>query len=128
VYENNGFRIEVGFYEGKYYYEQFRKLDPQNPNSLLEITETERNWLLGANEEPLHGPSKWYRQILESPPQNGATHYKDVYEYDERNRKATYDWKVLTIRSLQVENHKKADEKKRLEENLKDFCPPHLAA
>src|ERR1017187_9069927 len=51
VYEKNGFQITVGFYEGKSYYEQFRKIDPQKPNSFLEITETERNRLLKANEK-----------------------------------------------------------------------------
>src|ERR1039457_4135935 len=50
VYEKNGFRIAVGFYEGKSYYEQFRKIDPQKPNSFLEITQTEQNRLREAND------------------------------------------------------------------------------
>ena len=104
VYEKNGFHITVGFYEGKSYYEQFRKIDPQKPNSFLEITETERNRLAKANDVVAYHPLQY---VNRSDPHGRS--------------EAIYDSQVFTIRSLRVEKQKEADEKKRLEENLKDF-------
>ena len=103
VYEKNGFRIAVGFYEGKSYYEQFRKIDPQKPNSFLEITETERNRLAKANALVGYNPLQYVNR-----------------SFDGRSE-AIYDSQVFTIRSLRVENQKEADEKKREADKLKDF-------
>src|SRR5437870_700320 len=49
LYQKNGFRIIVGFCQGKSYYELFQKLDPKNPNTFLEISQTEQIVLLKAN-------------------------------------------------------------------------------
>ena len=119
VYEKNGFRIAVGFYEGKSLYEQFQKVDPQKPNAFLEITETERNWLRKANDTyqwvtlDMQGSVPFHRPIESRPP-------SEMYSSGNM-AKATYRDKVFTICSLRVESQKAADEKKRLEENLKDF-------
>ena len=118
VYEKNGFRITVGFYEGKSYYEQFQKVDPQKPNSFLEITETEREWLLNRNDQ--HVWSHFVKPLSQS--QNGVAREEEViYVSLNRQMQAIYGLKVFTIRSLQFEKQKGADEKKQLEENLKDF-------
>lgn len=117
VYAKNGFRIEVGFYEGKSYYEQFRRIDPQEPNSLLEITETEREWLLNANDAPYKG--RWSSAV--SPLQNGASQEEATYKHIDGWLVATYRKRVFTIRSLRFEKQMEADEKKRQQENLKDF-------
>ena len=129
VYEKNGFHIAVGFYEGKSLYEQFQKVDPQKPNAFLEITETERNWLLKANDTyqwdnlytqtsvPFSSPIE--SRPIESRP---IPHRQPSERYSSgMMAKATYRDKVFTICSLRVESQKAADEKKRLEENLKDF-------
>ena len=125
VYEKNGFRIAVGFYEGKSYYEQFQKVDPEKPNSFLEITQTERGWLLKAN-----ATYQWVNELdtqrrvpfsrpIESHPIE--SHRPGERDSSGNMAKATYRDKVFTICSLRVESQKAADEKKRLEENLKDF-------
>ncbi len=131
VYEKNGFRIAVGFYEGKSYYEQFQKIDPQKPNSFLEITETERNWLLLANDTYQWGnlytqtSAPFSSPIVSRPPESHPIPSRppsERYWYSSGNTaEATYRDKVFTICSLRVESQKAADEKKRLEENLKDF-------
>jgi hypothetical protein len=106
VYEKNGFHITVGFYEGKSYYEQFRKIDP-----LLDITQTEQNCLLKAN-----GMQGLWRRGA----QNG-TGLEGHNIAPNRQAEAIYALKVFTIRSLRVENQKEADEMKREADNLKDF-------
>ena len=100
VYEKNGFQITVGYYEGKSYYERFLKSDPENSKSFAEITETERNCIAKAN---------------------GLIPEKNKYISWDRLSEGRYSQFSLTIRSLRVEKQKEADEKKREEENLKDF-------
>ena len=126
VYEKNGFQITVGYYEGKSYYEEFRKFDPGNPNSLLEITETERDWLAKAN-----GLSPMGRMAVQAAgtqdglwmlvSHGGPQDELWMYISPDRLSEGGYSLKVLTIRSLRIEKRKEADEKKRQEENLKDF-------
>jgi hypothetical protein len=100
VYEKNGFRITVGYYEGKSYYEQYQKIDPKNPNLPVEISETERNWLAKAN---------------------GLFPENDKYISWDKLSEGRYTLFALTIRSLRVEKQREAEEKKWLEENLKEF-------
>src|SRR5664280_3485397 len=49
IYETNGFRIVVGFYRDKSYYEQFQKVYPKKTSLIQAITEDERVILLKAN-------------------------------------------------------------------------------
>jgi hypothetical protein len=115
VYEKNGFRITVGYYEGKSYYEQFGKPELKEPHYFQEITETERKWLAKANNlQPIGG----YRMVTA---QDGTQHEEWQYFSLDRQSEGTYALKVLTIRSLLVEKQIEANEKKREEDNLKDF-------
>jgi hypothetical protein len=106
VYEKNGFDITVGYYEGKSYYEEFRKPETKEPRHLQEITTTELNCLLKANQF--------------SPSFSPLDRREKLWSNDGR-LEAVYANQVFTIRSMRVEKQKEADEKKRLEENLKDF-------
>jgi len=106
VYEKNGFQITVGYHEGKSYYEEFRKPDPQKPNDLLELTETERDLLAKVND--LVGYS-------------GHAALKYASRFGDGRSEAVYANRVFTIRSLRVENQNEADEKKREADNLKEF-------
>ena len=112
VYEKNGFQITVGYFERRSCYEQFRKVDPDKPNSLLEITETERDWLRKAN--------KLDPGFRVTAPDNDK-HMRWQFYSSDRQSEGTYDSKVLTIRLLRVEPQKEVDEKKREIENLKGF-------
>jgi hypothetical protein len=114
VYEKNGFRIAVGFYEGKSYYEQFQKPELKEPHYLQEITETERNCLAKANNLSPLG----YNMVAA---QDGTQHKEWRSISLDRQSEAIYALKVITIRSLRVEKQKEADEKKQEEDNLKDF-------
>ena len=108
LYDKNGFRIMVGFYEGKSYYEEFQKIDPEKPNSYLEITETERSWLLKANEKFRFSPLGSTMVTA----QDGTQHEEWRYVSLDRQAEAIYGLKVFAIRSLRVEKQKEADEKK----------------
>ena len=109
VYEKNGFQITVGYYDGKSYYEEFRKPELNKPGHLQEITETERLYLLKANHI-----SEGYRAL-------GNGHEGIYYQAYDGQPEAIYENRVFTIRSFQVENQKDAEERKREQENLKDF-------
>ena len=109
VYEKNGFQIMVGYYEGKSYYEQFRKPEAKEPHYLQEITETERHYLLTANQ------FSWTNHMQTDKGTIWAS------DYGKQPAEAVYGNQVLTIRSLRVKKQREADEKKREEENLKDF-------
>lgn len=107
VYEKNGFHITVGFYEGKSYYEQFQKVDPQKPNLFLQITDTERKYLLQANHMLWTNHMQTDRGTIWMSPDGQAEAVDGNQEF--------------TIRSLRVEKQREADKKKREEDNLKDF-------
>jgi hypothetical protein len=115
VYEKNGFRIIVGFYQDKSYYEQFWKPDPKKPNSFLPISETERETLLRAN----CAGCQWEKNtpIFTS----GGDYYETTYNRSDGLVRATYDdgagRLMFTIRSLQ----KEIEDKQREKENLKGF-------
>jgi hypothetical protein len=106
VYEKNGFEITVGYYEGKSYYEEFRKPETKEPRHLQQITTTELNCLLKAN------------QISASYSAGGAP---ETLRSNDGQVEANYRSQVFTIRYLRFEKQKEADEKKREEDNLKDF-------
>jgi hypothetical protein len=106
VYEKNGFHITVGYYEGKSYYEQFRKIDP-----FFNITKMEQNCLLKANG---------MQGLWQTGAQNvTALEWHNIAPNGQAE--AIYALKVFTIRSIRVENQKEVDEKKREADNLKDF-------
>jgi hypothetical protein len=120
VYEKNGFRITVGFYQNRAYYEKFQKVDPKKANSFLEISDTERSALLKANCKGCN----WVGNVLEKRLLlEGRTVYETTYNRSDGLATSTYDTdsKTLVVRSLQVELQKQADEKKRQQENLKGF-------
>ena len=64
VYQKNGFRITVGFYNNGSCYEQFQKVDPKNPNAVLEISETERDSLLQLNCNGCSGKGKLSSELI----------------------------------------------------------------
>jgi hypothetical protein len=132
LYEKNGFRIVVGFYQDKDCYEKLQKIDPKKPNSFLQIEEEERIALLKANCKGCD----WVEQprVKDTTPDTTdkrgmgiflstveVTHY--TYNRSDGNATATYDdhSKVFTFRSLQAQKQKEAEEKKRQLENLKGF-------
>jgi hypothetical protein len=119
VYEKNGFRIIVGFYQNKSYYEQISKIDPEKPSSCLEISEAARGSLLQLN---CKGCS-WKGHAQETFSPDGRSYYVTTYKPSSELVAAVYDGdkKVFTIRLLVVEKQNEADEQKRERENLKGF-------
>jgi hypothetical protein len=122
LYVKNGFRVTVGFYQNKVYYEKFQKLDPKKPNSYLEINDTERESLLKANCKGCD----WVGHNAEEPSFDGG-HFgsivKTTYDRSDGLAHANYDnhSMILVVRSLVYEKQKEADEKRRQQENLKGF-------
>jgi hypothetical protein len=120
LYEKNGFRITVGFFQNKVYYEKFQKIDPEKANSFLEISNMERESLLKANCKGCD----WVGTVLEK---HMILENRIVYETtsirSDGLARATYDTdsRILVVRSLQVEKQQEVDEKKREQENLKGF-------
>ena len=119
LYEKNGLRITVGFCQDKSCYEQFRKIDPKNPNSYVELSETERSQLIDAN---CKGCS-WHGHAEPMTASDGGIYYLSTYKLSNELVSAVYDGdkKVFTIRSLVVENQNAEIERKRQQENLKGF-------
>jgi hypothetical protein len=119
VYQKNGFRITVGFHNNGSCYEQFQKVDPKNPNAVLEISEAERDSLLQLNCNGCSGRA--HAQETFSP--DGRSYYLTTYKLSNELVTAVYDGdkKVFTIRSLIVDTENAEVEKKRQRENLKDF-------
>lgn len=119
LYETNGFRIIVGFYKDSSCYEQFQKPDPKNPKTPLEISETERAAVLQAN---CPGCS-WHGHAQETFSADGRSYYLTTYKLSNEFVTAVYDGdkKSFTIRSLVIDSLNGESEKKRQQENLKDF-------
>ena len=118
VYEKNGFRIIVGFYQDKDCYEKLQKIDPKKTNSFQDINEEERVALLKANCKSCDWIEKPRVKDKTKDTQNKSgiflsfievTHY--TYDRSEGNATATYDdhSMVLVIRSLTAEKQKEAD-------------------
>lgn len=119
LYEKNGFRITVGFYQNKVCYEKLQKVDPKNPNSFVEISETERDSLLQVN---CNGCS-WKGHAQETFSPDGRSYYVTTYKTANGPVSAIYDGdkKVFTVRSLVVEQQNSQIEKREQQENLKGF-------
>jgi len=119
LYEKNGLRITVGFCQNKSCYEQFQKPDPKNPNSYLELSETERSQLIDANCKGCG----WHGHAEPMTTSDGRIYYLTTYKLSNELVSAVYDGdkKVFTIRSLVVEHQNAEIEKKRQQENLKGF-------
>ena len=130
LYEKNGFRITVGFYQDKDCYEKLQKIDPKKPKSFPEIDEEERMALLRANCKGCDWIERPRVKDKTTDTENhrgmflatiDVTH--SAYDRSDGNAIATYDdhSRVLVFRSLQAEKQKEAEEKKRQMENLKGF-------
>src|ERR1017187_1525179 len=119
VYEKNGLRITVGFCQNKSCYEQFQKPDPKNPNSYVELSETERSQLIDANCKGC----AWHEHSEPLTASDGRIYYLSTYKLSNDLVSAINDGdkKVFTIRSLVVENQNAEIEKKRQQESLKGF-------
>lgn len=119
LYEKNGLRITIGFCQDKSCYEQFQKIDPKNPKSYVELSETERSQLIDANCKGCG----WHGHAEPMTASDGRMYYLTTYKLTNELVSAVYDddKKVFTIRSLVEANQNAEIEKKRQLENLKGF-------
>ena len=98
-YEKNGYRIMVGFTDGKCSFEEFQKIDPKKPGSYVQISEDERTRMVKEN----CAGCNWEERVLAKKyVQEGMTVYESTYKRSDGRALAVYDSRTMVFRIQSV--------------------------